>query len=144
MGSRPVTSPTYNHLTMENYENLKLTSALGNAPQKNSSPKFLGFDKDTPLSAALITQLSTPSSFSTPLLLIFQTPTPTPISTAVFSSSITILGPYIPPKSKTTHQLSTLSSFSSITQTVSSSSHLHQRPSIATNHLPLSSLFGLC
>ena len=32
MGSRPVISPTYIQLIMVNYENSKLTGALGNGP----------------------------------------------------------------------------------------------------------------
>ena len=86
------------------------------------------------------THLSTPSSPPSLLLSISQTPTPT--SAYVSSSIITTLKPYILPKSETTHQLSILTSFSSITNTVPSYFHPRPRPSITTNHLPLSILFG--
>ena len=96
--------------------------------KKFITPTFPGFDKDTPLKTPLTTHLSTPSSLSLPLLPISQTPTPTPTFTFVSSSSITTLEPYIPPKSKTTHQLSTLASSSSITQIVLSSSSRSPTP----------------
>ena len=40
MGSRPVISLTYTRLTMANYENLKWTDVLGNAPLKMNPPRF--------------------------------------------------------------------------------------------------------
>ena len=104
---------------MANYENLNLTGALGNAPQKIHPHDFPGFDNDMPLTLALktplTTHLSTPSSQPPPLLPISQTPTLIPTSTSVSSSSITTFEPCIPPKGKTTHELSTLPSSSPIT-----------------------------
>ena len=89
----------------------------------------------------LTAHLSNPLLLPSPLLPISLTTTPTPLSKSVSFSIITTLEPYIPPKSKTTHQPSTLISPTSITQTVPSFSHPHPHPSITTNHLPLSSLF---
>ena len=125
IGSRPIASPTFFQLTMANHENSKLTS------QKNHSLDFPGYDEGMPLILALKTSLTIHLSISSSCVPVPLTPTP------IIITIITTLEPYIPPKSKTT-----LISPSSITHTVPSSSHPRLCPSITTNHLLLSSLFG--
>ena len=136
VGSRLITSPTYIHLIMTNHENSKLIDA----PQKIHPPDFLGIDKKTPLISALKTFLTAHLSTPSPHVPVFFTPTPP--STFISSSIITTLELYLPTQSKTTYQPSTLTSPSSITQTVPCSSHPCPHPSTTINHLPLSSLFG--
>ena len=55
--------------------------------------------------------------------ICFSSPNINPSFYFVFSSIITTLEPYMPTKSKSAHQSSTLPSHSSITQTVCSASH---------------------
>ena len=105
---------------MTNYENFKLTWALGNAHQKINLPDF---DKNTPLTTALktplTTHLSTPSSLS-PLFFTYFSNTNPYLYICIFLQYNHLRTIYSA-KNKTTHQLSTLASFSSLTQTVPSS-----------------------